>query len=226
LGLSDAFDHPTASGDVKEFNWVQMLSEFLPNRYQVSRGAFIIDSRGAKTGEIDLVIHDNHFIPDLFEEARRRLIPAESVYAVFEIKPTLNKPNVEYAIKKALEVRRLHRTNGAVVHAGGVITKEETKKPLWITAGILTSRSLWNDPFGVNLVRAMGSSPEKGRLELGYAIEDGAFDANYPEGDVSIETAEPDTALLFFLGRLFTRLQAAGTVPVIDLAAYHEHEGT
>jgi hypothetical protein len=222
LGLSGAFDHPTAQGDVKEFNWVQMLSDFLPSRYRVSRGAFIIDSKGAKTSEIDLVVHDNYFHPELFEEATRRLIPAESVYAVFEIKPALNKTHLAYAIKKAVEVRRLHRTSGAVIQAGGDIPKDEVKKPLWITAGILTSKGSWGEPFGRNLEKGLAAASENGRLELGYAVADGAFEAFYDNSGISIEAEAMKTGLLFFLTRLFTRLQRAGSVPVIDLAAYQD----
>jgi hypothetical protein len=219
LGLSDAFSHSTARGDVKEFNWVEMLSEFLPNRYRVSRGAFIIDCRGRKTSELDLVIHDNYFHPELFEAATRRLIPAESVYAVFEIKPRLNKPSLDYAIKKTLEVRRLHRTSVPIVHAGGTFDKE-LREPLWITAGVLTNSSSWQEPFGPSLKRGLEQAPRKGRLELGYAVDNGAFEASYDKDGVSVAQAERDNGLLFFLTRLFTRLQRVGSVPGIDLAGY------
>jgi hypothetical protein len=221
LGLGDAFSHPTARGDVKEFNWVEMLSDFLPKRYSISRGAFVIDSHGKKTSEIDLVIHDHHFNPELFEAATRRLIPAESVYAVFEIKPSLTGPHLDYAIRKTQEVRRLHRTSVPVVHAGGT-HDEDRREPLRITAGILANRSSFSDPFGKTMARKLDAAPKQGRLDIGYAVEHGAFAASYEGKSAAVQIEEAENGLLFFLSHLFTRLQKAGTVPAIDLAAYQE----
>lgn len=220
LGLSDVVDHPTARGDIKEYNWLDLFQDFFPNRYRISRGAFIIDSRGRQSSEIDLVVHDNYFHPELFSEGQRRLIPAESVYAVLEIKPELTKRNIEYAVEKAKQVRSLHRTNGRVVHAGGVIEKEQTREPLWITAGILTSSCGWREPFGRSLTRALDQAPELGRLDVGYCVEQGAFEASYGETGVEIDSSVPENGLLFFLTRTFARIQGAGSVPVIDLTEY------
>lgn len=227
LGLSEGFSHPTARGDVKEFNWVQMLTDFLPSRYQVSRGAFIIDSDGRRSSEIDLVIHDNYFHPQLFEAATRRLIPAESVYAIFEIKPKVDKANLKYAIRKTAEVRRLHRTNLPIRDARGDI--REPREALTITSGILASRGTWKDPFGPQLKKHLEAAPMKGRLDLGFAVGDGAFDVEYEKKTASVEIEAQDNGLLFFLTRLNKRLLQGGSVPAIDLGAYQSqipHLGT
>jgi hypothetical protein len=219
LGLGGAFTHPTARGDVSEFNWVEVFDRFLPNRYRVSRGAFVIDSKGKQTSEMDLVVHDNYFHPELFAAAHRRLIPAESVYAVFEIKQRLNKAHIKEAAKKAGEVRRLYRTNLPITHAGGRIT--EPNDPLRITAGILTGTSTWSDPLGNIFEREFTGYTGKQELDLAYAVEHGAFARQpRPDGSVQCVRSDADGGLLLLLTSLFARLQDAGSVPAIDLSAY------
>lgn len=109
LAASSAHWHPGAKGDVAEVNWQAALDGrhgrdgFLPGRYAVS-SAYVIDSDGNRSEQIDLVIHDAHFCPLLFEQAGHRYIPAESVYAVFEIKPEISRDYVLYAGQKAASV--------------------------------------------------------------------------------------------------------------------------
>ncbi|HEX8205120.1 MAG TPA: DUF6602 domain-containing protein, partial [Solirubrobacteraceae bacterium] len=116
--------HPTAKGDVGEANWIAALdgrhgaNGFLPSRYAVS-SAFIIDADGNRSDQIDLVVHDAHFCPLFFEKAGHRYVPAESVYAVFEVKPELNRDYVLYAAEKAASVRALRRTSVPIVWMAG-----------------------------------------------------------------------------------------------------------
>ena len=112
------FANAEAKGDATEFEWLKVIDEFLPNRYQCS-AAFVLDSNGDVSEFIDVVIHDRHFCPLLFEQGGQKYIPAESVYAVFETKQQIDKGNIEYASGKGASVRRLHRTNSPLQHAGG-----------------------------------------------------------------------------------------------------------
>jgi hypothetical protein len=56
-------------------------------------------------------------------------VPAESIYAVFEVKQELNLDTIVDAAAKALSVRRLRKTTVASPHAGG---KYPPKLPLKI----------------------------------------------------------------------------------------------
>lgn len=47
--------HPGAKGDSSELHWKEMLSAFLPQRYQVSKG-FVVDSAGWRSEQIDVII--------------------------------------------------------------------------------------------------------------------------------------------------------------------------
>ena len=222
LRASGAFSHPDAKGDVGEVSWHAVLDGrddrggFLPGRYAVSN-AFVVDADGQTSDQIDLVIHDAHFCPLLFEHAGQRYVPAESVYAVFEIKPELNREYVLYAAEKAASVRALRRTSVPIVHAGGTY---DPREPFDILAGILARESGWSPPFGDSLISALEDADPSGRLDLGATAEQGSFDVAYDERSIQLTVSESDAGLIFFLTHLYTRLQKLGTVPAIDLAEY------
>src|SRR5216683_2573745 len=76
LAARKLFTHPTAKGDLGEGAWRELLERFLPRRYQVSK-AFVLDAHGQTSEQIDVVVHDRHFCPLLFEQDDHRYIPAE-----------------------------------------------------------------------------------------------------------------------------------------------------
>lgn len=216
LGARELFDHPTARDDLGEGPWHRLLGGFLPRRYQVSR-AFVLDSRGQRSEQIDLVIHDCHFCPLLFEEDDQRYIPAESVFAVFEIRPSLDRGVIKYAARKARSVRALYRTNRPLVDRGEA---RDPREPFEILAGVLAVDSSWSPPFGDPLLDALDVDDPESRLQLGCAPKDGAFEAFYEGPAPRLEVSEDEGALMFFLLRLFHALQVIGSPMGIDLRAY------
>ena len=84
-----------------------------------------VEARGIDQPKLDLVIHDRHFSPFWFNQDGALYIPAESVYAVFEVKQGLEKETVQDAGKKAASVRNLHRTSAPVPWAGGTTKPRE-----------------------------------------------------------------------------------------------------
>jgi hypothetical protein len=216
LGARELFDHPTARGDAGEDPWHRLLQAFLPRRYQVSK-AFVLDSRGQTSEQIDLVIHDRNFCPLLFEQNDQRYIPAESVFAVFEVKPTLDRGVVEYAAKKARSVRLLHRTSRPLVDRG---VARDPREPFEVIAGVLAVDSSWSPPFGEPLVDALAGSDVDSRLQLGCAAKDGAFETSYDGALPRLEVSGEEGAVMFFLLRLFHALQVIGSPMAIDLRAY------
>jgi hypothetical protein len=206
-------EHPTDLGTIVEIDWCAAFKRFLPERYAVNK-ATIVDADGNRSDAIDLVVHDAIHSPLLFEKHGVRYLPAESVYAVFEIKQELNKDYVGYAAEKAASVRGLRRTSAPFINAGGEV---EARELFPIVAGILTTSSSWKDPLGPRLRSALAGRPDGGRLDLGCALHHGGFAATYSDGGVSIETSASDAGLIFILMRLFERLRLMGTVPAIDL---------
>ena len=209
--------HPGTQGATTELHWLEMLNSYLPTRYRADN-AFVIDHQGQLSDQIDVVIYDRQYSPLLFSEQATKYVPAESVYAVFEVKPSLDGPNLEYAGAKAGSVRRLLRTSAAIPHAGG---RYRPKKPPRILAGILTLENGWQPPIANRLRATLAKLPVDERLDLGCALKDGGFEATYGRRTPpTLATSDQDTALVFFFLRLLGRLQAAGTAPALDFEKY------
>ena len=113
-----SFGHPGVKGDASEEVWVKLLSDYLPKRYQAAT-AHVVDSKGTFSDQIDVVVFDRQYSPFIFKFEGQTIIPAESVYGVFEAKQTINASLVKYAQDKIASVRRLHRTSLPIPHAGG-----------------------------------------------------------------------------------------------------------
>lgn len=205
--------HPGTKGDATELSWIEWLSTYLPNRYCVDT-AFVVDHTGTRSDQIDLVIYDQQYSPFVFCQEGVKFIPAESVYAIFEVKQTLNKEHIQYAAEKAESVRALHRTSVPIVHAGGTYPP----RPLFdIVAGLITTSSDWTPTFGKPFEEAMGALKPWQRLNIGCVLDSGSFLLK-PNG--TFETSSAEEALIFFFIKLFVQLQNLGTVPAMDIDLY------
>ena len=208
--------HPTAKGDANELPWREVISNFLPERYCCSK-AFVIDADGGCSEQVDVLIHDRQYSPLLFRQDEHLYVPAESVYAVFEVKPDLSKGNLEYAGDKIASVRSRRRTSAPIPHAGGTYGRKE---PIHITGGFLCTDSDWVNPFGSPFKKVMRTLEGGRDVELGCVATAGAWDCPLPPDQSEIAVADEEGALIFFLLRLFRRLQRVGTVAMIDVAEY------
>lgn len=216
-GSRMALAHPSARGEAAEENWIQLLKDHLPNRYQADK-AFVIDSRGDCSDQIDIVIYDRQYSPVLYNRDGQHYVPAESVYAVLEVKQALTREDILYAGEKAASVRRLFRTSAAVPHIAGVAEPRQVPP---IIAGILAYQSSWTPPLGNPLRAALADLPAEGGLNIGCSLLDGVFEASYPGPDeVSLGIIEDPRALVQFLLRLLKQLQSLATAPAIDYEAY------
>ena len=209
-------EHPTAKGDGTELHWLLMLQRRLPARYRAER-AFVIDADGNRSDQIDIVIHDRQFCPMLLDTAGGIHIPAESVYAVLEVKQDLSKQQIQYAGEKIASVRGLRRTSAEFPHATG--RSHTSPKP--ILGGILAFESGWSPPLGEALLGALQRSPLHERVDLGCALCDGGFEIVYGEdGEPRITRSTGNSSLIFFFLRLLHRLRQIATVPAIDYVEY------
>ena len=175
----------------------------------------MVDSKGAFSEQIDVVIFDRQYSPFIFKYEGQTIVPAESIYAVFEAKQTINAGQVVYAQKKVSSVRRLHRTSLSIPYAKGTYPA----KPLIpIIGGLLTLESDWNPELGDPMLKALNDGEADGNLDIGCVAAHGYFERNSESGDYTIhEGGKPATAFLF---KLISMLQFSGTVPMIDIQAY------
>lgn len=207
-------DHSGTKGDASEKVWLKLFRDYLPKRYQVEN-AFVVDSAGSVSDQLDVVVFDRQYSPFIFVIDGATYIPAESVYAVFECKQSIDASLIEYARNKVLSVRTLTRTSLPVPHSDGEKPPKELHN---IIGGILSLESEWSPPMGDALLKALGLGSEDNSLDLGCVAAHGFFNFN-PNG-MSYEFVfgrKPATGFLF---ELIARLQVLGTVPVIDIRAY------
>ena len=168
-------------------------------------------------------------------------IPAESVYAVFEVKQDV-KGYIEYAAQKVESVRKLKRTSIEMVASGRRTPARQLTK---IIGGILTTSSSYrgNDTVRQQLKKLKGYQT----LDLGCMCDRGSFYVDYketfpadidPTKDVKenlikyieqvyesrevneIKFSNKDVSLFTFFLQLVSYLKFIGTVPAIDINAY------
>ena len=208
-----AFGHPGTKGDASEAVWLELLQTYLPQRYQ-AESAHVVDNTGAFSDQIDVVVFDRQYSPFIFKFQGQTVIPAESVYAVFEAKQAINADQVAYARDKVRSVRSLHRTSLPIPHAGGTYPA----KPLQhILGGLLTLESDWKPGLGDPLIKALTSGDGAARLDLGCVAAHGIFSSDDDGCGTLTPMSKPATAFLF---ELIARLQEKATVPMIDIRAY------
>lgn len=206
--------HPGTKGDGSENAWLNFFQTYLPKRYKADK-AHVVDSLGKFSDQIDVVIFDRQYSPFVFDYLGQKIIPAESVYAVFEAKQTANKDHIEYASKKISSVRALHRTSLPIPYAKGTYPP----KPLiHIIGGLITLDSDWSPPLGESMVSGLSKFNNEGSLDIGCIASHGYY--YYDVDKKNYEVITSSKAATAFLLRLISELQYSGTVPMIDVQAY------
>lgn len=238
--------HSGSKGDALENTWIEWLRNYLPSRYSVDK-AFVIDSNGQLSEQIDIVIYDCWFTPFVFSQNGMKYIPAEGVYAVFEVKPDIKgsvkkMSYIEYASKKIESVRKLKRTSTSMINSGHTVPARPLTK---IIGGILCSTNSYTHQDDNKTIKSHLSDLKGfGGIDCGCIIDYGSFVVDYEgEEDTSLSTpgqfeeriqsyysqrkvnsisfSQPQNSLVIFFMQLTRYLQQAiGTVPAIDMNIY------
>jgi hypothetical protein len=239
-------EHPGSKGDALENAWIEWLRKYLPNRYCIDK-AIVIDHTGETSHQIDIVIYDNWYTPFIFSQNGFHYIPAEGVYAVFEVKPDISghsdgKTNIEYAGEKIESVRLLNRTSTGMINSGKPISARPLTK---IVGGILTSTKSGDRSSNDTLIKHVQSQINLRSLDIGCIADYGSFFVNYsPDEEIKengqekflefysnrkfkdINFSRSGNSLVTFFMQLTTYLQQAiGTIPAIDLDKYAKNVG-
>ena len=227
-------EHPGSKGDATEQRWIDFLRTYLPDRYKVDK-AIVIDSTGNVSEQMDIVIYDAIYTPFIFNQDGFMYIPAESVYAVFEVKQDV-KGYIDYAAQKVESVRRLKRTSVEMVNSG----RRTSARPLTkIIGGILTTTSSYSGTETVS--KQLKELKGYQTLDLGCLCDTGSFHVDYketrPDGidqtknefieqvyesrEVNeIIFSDKKVSLFTFFLQLVSYLKSIGTVPAIGINAY------
>ena len=216
FALGKLFEHSVPRGTATEKEWIEFFRRHLPKRYSAA-SAFVIGADGGRSRQIDIAIYDNLYSPVLFPHEEGIHIPAESVYAVFEVKQEMTPESVRDAARKAASVRMLRRTS-APFRSGSVMC--EAKAPHRILAGILTMRVAWKKSFNIAVSKMVKTLEAEERLDFGCALVSGAFEALPVGEEYRMYFSHPRESLLFFFVRLLERLREIGTAPSPDMMRY------
>lgn len=233
--------HPGSKGDALENAWIEWLRKYLPERYSIDK-AIVIDHTGNTSDQLDIVIYDSWFTPFIFKQNGFLYIPAEGVYAVFEVKPDIQgnvnqDTYIGYAGKKIESVRVLQRESTEFFNGGrrcdpGKLTK--------ILGGILCSTNTFTHKNNETIEKHLKSLSNLQTIDLGCIADYGSFYVDYKPNS-EIETQGQESYLDFYKKRQFEKLvfskpeysfvtffmqltrymqQAIGTIPAINLNAY------
>jgi len=212
LHVGGLIEHGPTAGAATERHWIALFERYLPKRYRAS-SAFVIDSRGNRSRQIDIAIYDHFYSPLLFPQESAVHIPAESVYAVFEVKPSMSRPLVRDAAAKIASVRALHRTSAALINAG---KRCAAIRPNPILGGLLAANSVWSKgTFAANIAAAVAEHKRNEHLDLVCCLEHGTLECLR-----TVRVSRPEESLIFFILRLLDRLRAMGTAPAVDWQQY------
>lgn len=245
LNTNRAFiTHPGSKGDSLENAWIEWLQKYLPNRYSVDK-AIVIDHKGNTSQQIDIVIYDNWFTPFIFSQNGFHYIPAEGVYAVFEVKPDIqgnvgNQSYIEYACEKIESVRLLSRTSTSMINSG---IKTQARPLTKIVGGILTSTNSFTHDNNDSIIGHLKRHTNLKAIDIGCIANYGSFYVDY-DGKENISESDfqkryldyyqsrsiknvifsnnENSLISFFLQLTRYLQQAIGTIPAIDLNAYSQ----
>lgn len=188
--LDILLEHPITKGEHCESAWIDFFRSFLPNKYAVDKG-FVFDHKGNVSEQIDIIIYDSLYAPLMFgTDAGEKFITAESVYAVFESKPKIDKETLEYAKYKINSVTALKRTSRGVINAGNYCKPRALTN---IIGGILAIESVGLDTIEKHL-------GVYNNIDVGCAIKMHSFLVNRNESDISLLHASgKEIVLAFFI---------------------------
>ncbi len=239
--------HSGSKGDALENAWIEWLKKYLPNRYSVDK-AIVIDCEGNISHQIDIVIYDNWFTPFIFSQNGFHYIPAEGVYAVFEVKPDIQgnvgeQSYIEYASEKIESVRQLKRTSTSMINSG----RQTNARPLTkIIGGILTTTNSFSHSSNETIIKHLKKYKGLKGIDIGCIADYASFYVDYEgkedvnENDFqkryldyyqlrkikAVMFSDKENSLVSFFLQLTRYLQQAiGTIPAIDLNAYSKAIG-
>jgi hypothetical protein len=108
--VRDAFTQGGVKGSALETSVIEtVLRPYLPEKIAICTGQ-IVDALGATSKQLDVILFDRLHTPTLKRSGEIRLIPAECVFAVIEVKAAIkSKADIESVFANMESVRALSR---------------------------------------------------------------------------------------------------------------------
>lgn len=119
--ISEAISHAGEKGRNNEQILAGFLKRYLPQRFSVDTGQ-VVAADGSMSSQTDIIIHDRSNTPALFLGGASVLVPIETTYAVISVKTTLDKTELEDAVRQIASVRQL-KNEASFQYSRGVVMK-------------------------------------------------------------------------------------------------------
>ncbi len=109
--VRDAFTHGGVKGTALETAVIEtVLRPYLPDKIGICTGQ-VVDDSGAYSKQLDVILYDRANTPMLKRSAEIRLLPAECVFAVIEVKTKIDsQQDIKDVFDNMASVRALSRT--------------------------------------------------------------------------------------------------------------------
>jgi hypothetical protein len=133
--LNKLIGHTGEMGSANETSLINLLVKFLPKRYSIGSG-IVIDKEGNRSNQIDVIVYDSYYHPELFSQGAAYLYPVDVVYMTIEVKTTVTKRIMEDAIENVASVKRLKFIESPIYELkGDSYTISKTSPPIGIIFG-------------------------------------------------------------------------------------------
>ena len=106
--IRKAIPHPGETGALVERLFRSHLEDILPEKVGVSNG-FVVDSRGAVSRQMDVILYDKLNALRLFTSEGAQMFPVETTYACGEVKTNMTSERFHDSFEKCLSYKRLSR---------------------------------------------------------------------------------------------------------------------
>jgi hypothetical protein len=97
LDKSDGFEaiqHNPTKGTLRENLLINFFRKIIPQKLSINSG-IICDAKGNSSTQIDFIVFDNTYLPNIVLSNSIVMTPVESVYLIAEIKSTLRKRDLD-----------------------------------------------------------------------------------------------------------------------------------
>ncbi|MEO9363446.1 MAG: DUF6602 domain-containing protein [Nitrososphaera sp.] len=222
--INKLIGHRGETGKANEQLLVELLKKFLPKVYSIGSG-IIIDKDGNRSKQIDIIVYDSQFHPELFAQGTAVIFPVDVVYMTIEVKTTLNKQSVEQAVENIASVKQLNFIPAKIVslkhhEPGGEkaasMSMYDSSPPIGVIFGYTTETRNENT-FAEWFASSLNEKPNREKFDLAYVLETTFL---YASPNISENSVKPN----HYVQGVFTRLQD-GKALEVQTSGEHTTEG-
>ena len=171
---SKLIEHSGTKGTTSEDILRELLKQFLPRKYSIGSG-IIYDRTGNYSKQVDLIIYDSFYHPNVYNQGTSPLFPVDIVYGAIEIKTRLD---LTKAMENIQSIKSLKIIEKEMTLSNGFVTR--TNLPYGIIFSYNYDYETHNfDTFRERIKRIIQFEPDKHTLfDLCYIMTNTFFVRN------------------------------------------------